>query len=334
MKLALPVLPRFGKTTIVLGFALAIGIIAAFAANRFLAGRIEAIEARSRGATVELVVARYSMKKGTVVDADNVALRAVPADFAHSNALTKDSFARMSGRTLAYDIQPGEMLLASLLQASKPPTFSARVDAGRRAMTIAVDEINSISGLLDPGDVIDLIVGLERRGKKMAIPLLQGVQVMATGQRMVDDPQTGERRQYATVTLNLTPSQATALVGARDGGKFTALLRNPKDRQDASADTVDLAALLAEDGAEESEVPVLYGGRSDKFAPDALQLGGDKGSALSRPVLPAGMLAAGADAARNVGMNANDAGAVPVIRPGAVSQPPSINRVTRPGNAR
>nr|WP_314625376.1 Flp pilus assembly protein CpaB [uncultured Noviherbaspirillum sp.] len=333
MKLALPAFPRFGKTTIVLGFALAIGVIAALAANRFLAGRIEAIEARNRGTTVEVVVARQRMKKGQVVDADNVALRAVPTSFAHSNALTQESFGRVAGRTLAYDIQAGEMLLASLLQASRPPTFSARVDAGRRAMTIAVDEINSISGLLDPGDMIDLIVGLERRGKKTTLPLLQGVQVMATGQRVVDDPLTGERRQYATVTLNLTPSQAVALVDAREGGRFTALLRNPEDKQDASGDTVDLAALLGQDRAEESEVPVLYGGNSGKFTPDALHLDGARG-AMSRPMVPAMATAAGADTTRNAGIKFDATGAVPLVRSGASAPPPSASRTTRPGGTR
>ena len=334
MKLALPAFPRFGKTGIVLGFALAIGVIAALAANRFLAGRIEAIEARSRGATVEVVVARHRLAKGQAVTADNVALRAVPANFAHSNALTQENFATMAGRTLAHELQAGEMLLAGLLQPSRPATFSARVDAGRRAVTIAVDEINSISGLLDPGDTIDLIVGLERRGRKMTLPLLQGVQVMATGQRLVDDPQTGERRQYATVTLDLTPSQAAALVGAREGGRFTALLRNPQDKQDLSGDTVDLAALIALHGAEEGEVPVLYGGRSDKFALEALRLDGYKGGAGAGALLPAGTMAAGAAAARNVGMSVDEAGAAPVIRPGAGALPPSIRRAARPGDAR
>jgi pilus assembly protein CpaB len=333
MRLALPAFPRFGKTTIVLLFALAIGVIAAFAANRFLASRIEAIEARNRGATVEVVVARYRLKKGQVVNADNVALRAVPADFAHSNALTKESFSRMAGRTLAYDILPGEMLLASLLQASRPPTFSARVNAGRRAITIAVDEINSISGLLDPGDMIDLIVSLERRGRKMTLPLLQGVQVMATGQRVVDDPRSGEPRQYATVTLNLTPSQAAALVGARDGGKFAALLRNPQDKQDTSGDTVDLAGLLAQAGAGEGEVPVLYGGRSAKFETDALHLEAYKGGAAPGSTVAPGAMAASMDGSRTVSANVNESGAVPVIRSGAVALPPSINRGMRPVHA-
>jgi Flp pilus assembly protein CpaB len=186
MRLAIPAFARPGKTAVALGIALVAGIFAALAANRFLAGRIEEIEARKRGATVEVVVARRHLGKGHVLGADSVALRAVPREYAHSNALTQDSFAGAAGRSLAYDMEAGEMLLASLLQPVRPPTFSGRVEAGRRAMTVAVDEINSISGLLEPGDTIDLLLALERKGKKITLPLLLGVQVMATGQRLVD----------------------------------------------------------------------------------------------------------------------------------------------------
>lgn len=286
MKLAIPFLVRPGKTAIVLGVALVAGVVAALAANRFLTGRIEAMEARHRGATVEVVVARRQMNKGQALAADSVALRTVPKDFAHSNALTQENFARAAGRTLAYDVQPGEMLLASLLQPTRPPTFSARVDNGRRAMTVAVDEINSLSGLLDPGDLIDLLVSLDRRGKKVALPLLLGVQVIATGQRLADDPLTGERRQYATVTLDLTPSQASALIAGREGGKLTALLRNPQDSQGASADTIDLAALLG-DGSATAEVPVLYGGSGGKLPSDGMRLGAYRGPAAAPASLPA-----------------------------------------------
>ena len=270
-RLKIPVLARPGKTAIVLGVALVTGLLAALAANRFLTGRIEAIEARNRGATVEVVVARRHLGKGHVLGADSVALRSVPKNYAHSNALTQENFAKAAGRVLAYDVQPGEMLLAALLQSARPPTFSARVENGRRAMTVAVDEINSISGLLDPGDTIDLLVSLDRKGKKITLPLLMGVQVMATGQRLVDDPLTGERRQYATVTLNLTPSQASALIAGREGGKFTALLRNPQDSQGVSGDSVDLAALLGDAGTT-AEVPVLYGGRGGRLSAEDLRL--------------------------------------------------------------
>jgi len=318
MKLSIPFFARPGKTAIVLGVALLAGVIAALAANRFLTGRIEAIEARSRGATTDVVVARRQMSKGQALSADNVALRAVPKDYAHSNALTQENFAKAAGRVLAYDVQPGEMLLASLLQTARPPTFSARVDNGRRAMTVAVDEINSISGLLEPGDMIDLLVTLDRKGRKVILPLLLGMQVMATGQRLVDDPLTGERRQYATVTLNLTPSQAGALIAGREGGKFTALLRNPHDGQGMSGDTIDIAALLGEaDGT--APVPVLYGGSGGKLPPEGLRLDAYKaaaGHAAIASASPASSSIEGLPARRIAGSDAEDgqsaaAGTVP-----------------------
>lgn len=307
----------------VLGLALLIGVIAALAANRFLSARIDAIEARNRTAMVEVVVARVDLPKGEEIGTGNVALRAIPRDYAHSNALTNDSFGSAVGRKLAYNIKGGEMLLSSMLEANKPATFSARVGMGWRAMTVAVDEINSISGLLEPGDVIDLIAGLERKGNKLTMPLLQGVQVIAAGQRLADDPLTGERKQYATVTLNVTPSQAIAVIAARDGGKITALLRNPADRQTAPADALDINALLGQGLNDDPEIPVLYGGRSSKFAPEALWLGGYKDAS-------GGMAAVGSEGAA---APARRATAVPVLAPSVARAAPSNDIADAPGAA-
>jgi len=312
----------------VLGLALVIGVVAALAANRFLSARIDAIEARSRTAMVEVVVARTDLPKGQEIGPGNVALRPIPRDYAHSNALTNDSFGSAVGRKLAYNIKGGEMLLSSMLGASKPATFSGRVGIGWRAMTVAVDEINSISGLLEPGDVIDLIASLERKGNKLTMPLLQGVHVIATGQRLVDDPVTGERKQYATVTLNVTPSQATTLIAARDGGKITALLRNPGDRQAAPGDALDMNALFGQGMNEDPEIPVLYGGRVSKFPPEALWLGGYRAAS-------GGTTAGGLNAASG---QARPAAVVPVLTPSITGAAPlpsgdAIDAADAPGTS-
>ena len=311
-----------------LGLALVIGVVAALAANRFLSARIDAIEARSRTAMVEVVVARTDLPKGQEIGPGNVALRPIPRDYAHSNALTNDSFGSAVGRKLAYNIKGGEMLLSSMLGASKPATFSGRVGIGWRAMTVAVDEINSISGLLEPGDVIDLIASLERKGNKLTMPLLQGVHVIATGQRLVDDPVTGERKQYATVTLNVTPSQATTLIAARDGGKITALLRNPGDRQAAPGDALDMNALFGQGMNEDPEIPVLYGGRVSKFPPEALWLGGYRAAS-------GGTTAGGLNAASG---QARPAAVVPVLTPSITGAAPlpsgdAIDAADAPGTS-
>jgi hypothetical protein len=59
---------RPGKTWIILGVALAIGGIAAFAANSFLSKQVEAIEARGKGKLVSVVVAKTDIARGVKLD--------------------------------------------------------------------------------------------------------------------------------------------------------------------------------------------------------------------------------------------------------------------------
>ncbi|MBC7572886.1 MAG: Flp pilus assembly protein CpaB, partial [Herminiimonas sp.] len=245
--------------------------------------QMEAIEARGKGKTVNVIVAKRELKRGDKISSDSVAVRPIPVDYAHSAAISPDSFDRIDGQPLAYPIKPGEMILWGLMEGKKVPTFSARVETGRRAMTVPVDEINSISGLLEPGDLIDLMVTIDQKGRKVTLPLLQSVQVMATGQQAVDGPREGERKQYSTVTIDTTPDQAKNVIIARDAGKITALLRNPDDKN-RNGGNADMASLLGRNNTAlvgERTIPVLYGGT--KLDPDALVMGARPRPALEAP---------------------------------------------------
>ncbi len=274
---------KINKTWIVVGAALTMGLLAALVARNYLSNEMAAIESRRKGEMVNVVVAKGKMKKGDVISSATVAVRSVLLEYAHSNALMPNQFDTFDGKVLAYGANSGEMILWGMLEAKKTPTFSARVEAGRRAITVPVDEINSISGLLEPGDLIDLIVTVSQRDKKFTFPLLQSVRVMATGQRSADDPKSGERRQYSTVTLDATPKQAQNVIVAREAGKITALLRNPNDKQEFRGGNNDLSDMLGpkadaslrplEQALGIRQVPVLYGGRSAKLPPEGLQMG-------------------------------------------------------------
>ena len=274
---------KMNKTWIVSGIALAMGLLAALAARNYLSNEMAAIEARRKGETVNVVVAKGKMKKGDVISSATVAVREVLVEYAHSNALMPTQFDTFDGKVLAYGANSGEMILWGMLEAKKIPTFSARIESGRRAITVPVDEINSISGLLEPGDLIDLMVTISQKDKKYTFPLLQTVRVMATGQRAVDDPKSGERRQYSTVTLDATPKQAQNVIVAREAGKITALLRNPNDKQEFRGGNNDLASMLGPKAGADlkplaqafgiHQVPVLYGGRGAKLPPEGFQMG-------------------------------------------------------------
>lgn len=259
------------KTWIIFGVALSVGLLAALAARSYLNSRMEAIDAMAKGKLVNVVVAKRDLTKGTRLTSETVAVRGIPAELSQSLAITPEAFDRIDGEALAYPVKAGEMILWGLIEGKKVATFSSRVENGHRAMTVPVDEINSISGLLEPGDIIDLVATLEKKGKRVTFPLLQTVQVMATGQRSIDDPKSGTRRQYSTVTLDISPEEARNVIVAREAGKITALLRNPQDKQ-SLAKPRDVAALLGLKGDQDGEVPVLYGGRGTKPGPDGLNL--------------------------------------------------------------
>lgn len=266
------------KTVGVLLVAIAFGVLAAFVASSYLSSRLREIESRSQGEMVSVVVAKRDLQAGVLLTTDTLAVREMPGNYAHSLAVSPDQFASIEGQELAFNMKGGESLLWPMLEGRKTPTFSARVAPGRRAITVAVDEINSISGLLEPGDLIDLLVTFQQEREKVTAPLLQGVRVLATGQRAVDESRNGETRIYSTVTLDTDWKQAQNVVIAREEGRLTALLRNPEDTQPLPEPLVDLASLIEHRrrgpaATLSREVPVLYGGRNSTIPAEALRLG-------------------------------------------------------------
>ena len=267
------------RSWVLLGVALLLGLGSAVGVKRYIEQHVEAIDARDRQRkTVAVVVPLEDMVKGARLTSDNVAVREVPAEFAHSNALKPDDFSRIEGQQLAYPVARGEMLLWSLVDGQRATSFSARVPTGRRAITVPVDEISSISGMLQPGDHIDLMVTAKRDSHVYMFPLLQNVTVLATGAQAIPisdwNGKENSRRNYTTVTLDASPEDARRVLAAREVGKLAALLRAPGDTAPALSTREDAMSLLglgdgkALKNANDVTVPVLYGGRGEiKNAP-------------------------------------------------------------------
>lgn len=254
------------KNLIVLLTALAVGGLAAYAGQRYLRDRLQEIETRGQAkATVKLVVAKEDLPKGSRLSSVNLAVRAVPQEWAHSGSVTPEQFARVDGATLAWPATAGEPLLWAQMDAQRPPNFSTQLAPGRRAVTVPVDEISSVSGMLEPGDLIDIVVSARRNGSQYTFNLLQGIRVLATGQQtLVHQTPEGEKEEtYSTITLDTLPEDAKRVIAAREIGKVTALLRAPGDLARVSTARSEAQALLGLGdavGVGRSQVPVIYGG--------------------------------------------------------------------------
>lgn len=257
---------KINKNWIVLVAALSVGGLAAWGAKNYLGSQMAEIEARDKNkAMVRVVVAKTDLAKGSVLLAENVAVRSIPQEWAHSGAITPEQFGRAEGSILAYAANAGESMIWSQLEGQRVPTFSARLTQGRRAVTVPVDEISSLSGMVEPGDLIDIVVSIKNDKKSFTFTLLQSVTVLATGTKASQedkDPE-GRSRTFSTITLDTSPDDAKRVIAAREVGRVTALLRAPSDGSRVSKERTDALSLLGLAtglASAASTVPVIYGG--------------------------------------------------------------------------
>jgi pilus assembly protein CpaB len=256
---------NINKNWFILIAALAVGAIAAVATKNYITQKIESIEAQDKGkALVKVVVAKENLEKGTLLSPENMATREMPKAWAHSDAITPDQFNRAEGARLAFPANAGEPVIWAQMESEKEASFSSKLDIGRRAVTVPVDEVSSISGMVEPDDLIDIIVSIQKDTRNYTFTLLQSMRVLATGTKVshtnTDDD--GKASTYTTVTLDTSPEDAKKLIAAREIGRITALLRSPADAGNVSLSTAEANELLGiASGAQGvSSVPVIYGG--------------------------------------------------------------------------
>jgi len=259
-------MPKINKNWLILIVALLVGAFAAFSTKNYIKSKVEDIEVQNKNkAMVKVVVAKQALEKGELLSAANMATREVPQEWAHSGAITPDQFSRAEGAVLAYAANAGEPVIWAQLEGQKLATFSAKLDAGRRAVTVPVDEISSISGMVEPDDLIDIVVSMQKDTHNFTFTLLQSVRVLATGTKVSQSSKddAGRPVTYTTVTLDTSPEDAKRLIAAREVGRVTALLRAPGDITDVSASRAnaeDLLGLGSQASYGLSSVPVIYGG--------------------------------------------------------------------------
>ena len=261
-----------------LGLAVALGLSATFLSNKLLRDRVASIEEEARRGRkmVSVVVAKKDLQRGDTLNADVLAVRQIPADYVHSTAILPNQFDTIVNQRLVTPLKRGEELLDAHTEGRGTQIFSGMLKVGSRALTFPVDEINSISGMLRPGDKIDLIVtlrdanpGASQGGKDMTFPLLSNVAVLATGQQIGrggrnDDPNTA-KQTFATVTLETTPEDANRIITAEATGKLTAVLRNPEDGQPNGVKPLTASDLMRNSGKRNTVEMIVGGGGSSSM---------------------------------------------------------------------
>jgi pilus assembly protein CpaB len=143
--------------------AIVFGLVAAALSYVYLKSEEAALMqkyAGKEGRPVTVLVAGKDLRKGSVVRQDALSQREIPSDYAHGDAIRASEYEKYLGRTIEVDVKAGKPLLKSFLDDSFPVDFSDTIAVGRRALTVQVDDINSIGGFVRPGNKIDLFVNM------------------------------------------------------------------------------------------------------------------------------------------------------------------------------
>ena len=125
--------------------------------------------------------------------------------------------------------------------------FSIVMPPGKRALTIQVDMLSAVGGLITPGDFVDVIASLripeelnaeKAKTKEVVTVLFQNLQVLAVGAlfKPMGGAELYENRQKSrsvNVTLAVSPEEAGLLTFAESNGKLQLTLRSSteQDRQ-------------------------------------------------------------------------------------------------------
>lgn len=200
--------------------------------------------------TAKVVVAQRDIPARSEITADTVQVVEVPAPLVVKGAFV--DVQPLIGETTRYPIAAGEQITrVKVGPQTEGDGLAFVVPKGQRALSVRVDEVSGVGGLLLPGDRVDVIAVFSTTevGSDKAVTLLQNIEVLAVAQKAQEPvppaqadtaapPESGAvstsgqppkdakpQPDARTVTLAVTPEQAQLLALVQDNGKVWLSLR-------------------------------------------------------------------------------------------------------------
>ena len=188
------------------------------------------------GATVEenisVLVVTAEISPGELLSEDNIEFRDYPVSVVPENAVTvPEEFEERASRVRAF---PGDFVTFDKLSGKGDHAASQDIPSGMVAITILVDSAMTSSGLLLPGDRVDVLVtftmGGGYAGGKVIKTVLEFVEVFSVDQRREIQTTKGEALAK-TLTLLVNRDQALLVKLAEDVGKLHLTMRSKTDSE-------------------------------------------------------------------------------------------------------
>lgn len=254
------------KRQIVLVASLAAGLLAAALTRLYISGKEDDIlriraKFKAEYGEMEAICFVRDTGSGTVIDAADLKRCKTYRKGNEGVVLTPENIPEIAGRRVIGFHEKGTPLRWNDIEGGDPrrSSLSSDVKPHFRAVSIGVNSVSSVSGMVRPGDSVDVIgtfdfpddSGKIKRGDPVTCTILQKVLVLATGGETAKSKAAslGAARQgYTTVTLSVTPREAEMLAFAEQiKGRLVLTLRNRNDTEtEEELPSVDFTKIRSE----------------------------------------------------------------------------------------
>jgi pilus assembly protein CpaB len=235
---------RVNRNMLFVVVALVLGVLASFLAVQYVNNQVAARTPVNNTKTAPVVVPTRDMAKGETLGEEDLSVRDVPVDFVPADAVNPENFNSYIGQVLRSPVAKGAPFSVAALDLVSDH-FSNIITAGDVAYTIQVDDTNSVSNLIVPGDHVDVLLMITEQDNGRIMPLLANVPVLATGRHAKGvQEKDGKEISYSNITLELPPRDAQRIAIAGKAGELRLLLRQADSKEPFNLSSLSKADLL------------------------------------------------------------------------------------------
>ena len=240
---------------------LIVGLVLALGTGFLLLNYLTQNHPASTAANRQVVVSTKEIPARAKITAEMLGVSDRRADQLDSDIVTDPRAA--VGKIALITIPTGSTITGSKISTPAALALPTRLGHGLRAVSISIDRVKGVSGLIQPGDRVDVIAVPQRNGNEVphAATILRDVLVLALGNETETAGATPapDNQNVTTATLAVYPQQANLLALADVYATLRLALRSPNEgaraypsepiefgsNQPAAAPPVQMAPMMA-----------------------------------------------------------------------------------------
>ena len=244
------------RYTVLFYTAILVALLATYWVYRFL----ERTKENAQVAMQPVVVVTEDLPEGARLERGSLNVNAWPV-----NAVPPGAFSvadSVVGRVTRVPVFRGEPVVPGRLAPPGTGTgLEVKITPGKRAMSVKINEVVGLSGLIQPNSRVDVLVTLREEGSEnsraRAKLFMNNMRVLSVGTQ-VERGEDGKPISATTATLEVTPEEAERLAVAANQGSIQLVLRgygDPDSVRTPGATSADVLAQLRSGPAVSADPP-------------------------------------------------------------------------------